>query len=135
MGALSLDLRERIVAVLRDDPMSTYPQVAARFSVSAATVERLWSKFCAGKNLAPRQSTGRTPKVKPEQYASFEALASSRTDWTLQSLAAAWQEETGVALSEATVYRVLSRIRFSHKKRAALPLSETKPSVSVSRNK
>ena len=129
MGALSLDLRERIVAALRDDPMSTYPQVAARFSVSVRTIERLWSKACAGESLAPRYSTGRTPKVTPDQWAAFEELAASRTDWTLQSLGTAWQEQTGVALSGATVSRHLARLRFSHKKRVASLPNETKPNA------
>ena len=137
MGALSLDLRERIVAVLRNDPQATYPQVAARFSVCAATVERLWGKFCAGESLSPKPNVGRTGmgKVTAGQYEAFEQLASSRTDWTLQSLADAWQEQTGVKLSQATVSRLLAHLRFSHKKSAGWLPSETKPSGSVSRKK
>jgi transposase len=39
--------------------------------------------------------------VIAEQHAAFEQLVASRIDWTLQSLAAAWQEQTGITLLEA----------------------------------
>ncbi len=138
MRALSLDLRERIAQVVQHDPMATYPQIAARFAVSVGTVERISRKLREGQSLVPKQGTGRRPKVAPEQMQAFEQLAASRTDWTLQSLADAWQEQEesgGVALSQATVSRMLAKIRFSHKKSAESPPRETKPSDKPSRSR
>lgn len=135
MRALSLDLRERIVAALEQDTLATYPQIATRFAVSVASVERLSRKQRERKSLVPGNSPGRTPKVTPEQQAAFEQLAASRTDWTLQSLAQAWQEQGGQPLSVATVSRTLRRLGFSYKKSAASPPNETPPSEPPSANK
>jgi transposase len=59
--------------------------------------------------------------VETEQQEAFAKLAASRTDWTLQTLAQAWQEQGGKALSQATNSRTLRRNGFSYKKSAALP--------------
>jgi transposase len=118
MKALSADLRERICDAIAHDALATYPDIAARFAVSLASVERLARKRREGRSLVPGVSTGRIPKVGPEQRAAFEQLAASRTKWTLRSLADAWQEQTGVTLSLTTVSRLLKQCDFTYKKRA-----------------
>lgn len=88
MKALSLDLRQRIAAAIEHDAMATYQNIADPLS----SVERIARKKRQGRSLAPA-----TPGTAPGQYAKvpyehspgFERLAPSRTDWTLQSLAAA----------------------------------------------
>jgi transposase len=124
MHSLSLDLRERIVAAL-DDPMDTYASIAARFSVSQATVERLSRKKREGTDLKPLVSPGRTPIVTPSEYADFERLVASRSDWTTESLAQAWTQQSGKAISDTTVGRLLHRFGFTHKKSPASPANET----------
>ncbi len=109
MRALSLDLRERIASALDSDPsdpLSAYAAVAARFAVSTASVERVSHKKRLGQSLAPGVSSGRPPLVTPDRHASFETLAASRTDWTLQSLAAAWDEKSGRAVAITTTHRL-----------------------------
>jgi len=120
MKALSLDLRQRIADAL--EAGQSQASVAQRFDVSLSSVERLARKKRHGHSLEPGKSPGKTPLVQQEQQHAFEQLAASRTDWTLQRLAHAWQQQAGgKALSQATVLRTLGRIGFAYKKRAASP--------------
>jgi len=126
MKALSLDLRQRIAHAIDHDTLDSYPKIADRFAVSLASVERIATRKRCGQSLAPGQSTGRKPKVTPEQYDAFECMVASRTDWTTTALADAWQERTGQGLSLSTVLRLLHRIGFSFKKSVRWLPSETK---------
>jgi transposase len=114
MKALSLDLRQRIADAL--DAGHSQASVARRFDVSLSSVERLARKKRHGHSLEPGKSPGKKPLIEPEQQPAFEQLAASRTDWTLQTLAAAWQQQGGKALSQATLSRTLRRLGFSYKK-------------------
>ena len=133
MKALSLDLRQRIAQAL--EAGQSPPSVAERFAMSLSSVERLARKKRQGRSLTPGTSPGKKPLVEPQQQHAFEQLAASRTDWTLQTLAAAWQQQGGKALSQATVSRTLRRIGFSYKKRAASLANETNTSVKSSTSK
>ena len=130
MKALSLDLRQRIADAL--DAAQSQASVAERFDVSLSSVERLARKKRGGHSLEPGKSPGKKPLVEPEQHEAFAQLAASRTDWTLQTLAQAWQEHGGKALSQATTSRTLRRSGFSFKKSAALPKSATQPNETPS---
>lgn len=126
--ALSLDLRQRIADALETG--QTQKDIAHRFAVSIPTVERIARRVREGRSLKPGHSPGRSPQVTKEQYQAFQDLARSRTDWTLQSLALAWQEQGGKPLCESTVWRTLKRIEFTFKKSAEslpseMPLNET----------
>jgi len=121
--SLSLDLRQRVVEALQNG--QTQRAVAERFAVSLSSVERLARKQSQGQSLHAGISTGRIPQIKTEQYQAFEALVRSRTDWTLQSIATAWQEQGGRPLSIATACRTLKRIQFAFKKSAVSLPNET----------
>ncbi len=117
--ALSLDLRQRIADAL--DTGQSQADVAQRFAVSLSSIERLARKKRHGHSLEPGKSPGKKPLVEQERQYAFEQLAASRTDWTLQTLADAWQQQGGKSLSLATVSRTLHRLGFSYKKSAASP--------------
>jgi transposase len=133
MRALSLDLRQRIAAAIAQsdrDLLTTYQDIADRFAVSVATVERLARKRREGKDLTPGVSTGRKPLVAPEQEGALAQLVASRPDWTLQELAEAWERQHGgERLSLSAMSRTLRRLGFTYKKRAASPASETRSSA------
>jgi transposase len=112
--ALSLDLRQRIADAL--DAAQSQASVAERFDVSLSSVERLARKKRHGHSLEPGKGPGKKPLVAPQQHEAFAQLAASRTDWTLHTLAQAWQEHGGRALSQATTSRTLRRNGFSFKK-------------------
>ena len=131
--ALSPDLRQRIADAL--EAGQSQASVARRFDVSLSSVERLARKKRQGRSLEPKKSPGKKPLIEHEQHSAFEQLAASRTDWTLHTLAHAWQEQGGKALSQATTSRTLRRIGFSFKKSAASPASATKPSEPPSASK
>ncbi len=128
--ALSLDLRQRVADALEGGQTQT--SIAQRFAVSLSSVERIARKRREGQTLEPGVPPGKKPLVEQEQQEAFAQLAVSRTDWTLQTLAQAWQEQGGKALSQATTSRTLRRNGFSFKKSAALPKSATKPSATPS---
>jgi transposase len=79
--------------------------------------------------------TGRKPKIPKEQLPQFEALAASKTDWTTQSLAEAWQEKTGTLVSLATVTRTLVKVAFVFKKNAASPRKGIRQNATNSGNR
>jgi len=128
--ALSLDLRQRIADAIEEGQTQT--SIAQRFAVSLSSVERIARKRREGHGLEPGVPPGKKPLVEREQHEAFAQLAASRTDWTLQTLAQAWQEQGGKALSQATTSRTLRRNGFSFKKSAALPKSATKPNETPS---
>ena len=128
--ALSLDLRQRIADALESGQTQT--NIAERFAVSRSSVERIARKRRTGQGLEPGLRPGKKPLVAQEQHEAFAQLAASRTDWTLHTLAQAWQEQGGKVLSQATTSRTLRRNGFSFKKSAALPKSATKPNETPS---
>ncbi len=131
MKPLSLDLRQRVAQALESG--ASQASLAQRFAVSLASVERIARKKRNQQSLTPKVSTGRKPRVAPEQHHAFAQLAASRTDWTLQTLAQAWQEQAGgTVLSQATTSRTLRRSDFSFKKSAVSPVSAMKPSATPS---
>ena len=133
MKPLSLDLRQRIADAL--DGKTSQVSIADRFAVSLSSVERLAKKKRQGLDLRPGVGTGRIPKIKKEQLPEFEELARSKTDWTAQGLAEAWQKETGTQVSVSTVTRTLGKVAFVFKKNAASPWSATKPNATSSGSK
>jgi transposase len=129
--ALSLDLRQRVADAI--DEGQTQTSIAQRFAVSLSSVERIARKRREGHGLEPGVPPGKKSLVAQGQHEAFGQLAASRTDWTLQTLAQAWQEQAGgKALSQATTSRTLRRTGFSYKKSAALPASATKPNETPS---
>ncbi len=138
MNALSLDLRQRIADALEHDAAAlptSQARIAQRFAVSLSSVERIARKKRQQESLAPKPSAGRKPLVRDAERDSLARLAASRTDWTLQTLVDAWQQQGGGVLSLATMWRTLGRAGFSHKKSAASLPKETRPNdkTSVSR--
>ncbi len=130
MKALSIDLRQRVADALEEGQTQT--SIAERFAVSVSSVERIARKKRAGQGLEPGVPPGKKPLVEREQQKAFAQLAASRTDWTLQTLAQAWQEQGGKALSQATTSRTLGHSGFSFKKSAVSPANATKPSAKPS---
>lgn len=118
MRAYSLDLRERIVAALKEG--QTEQQVAARFGVSPSTVTRYDRLDRNRQPLAARKATGPAFLLRPEQEPAFRQLVATRTDWTLETLRHAWQEHGasgGTLLSKSALQEHLQRLKLTHKKK------------------
>jgi len=128
MDAYSLDLRQRIVAALAAG--QTQKAVAERFCVSRASIQRYARRHREGRNLRREPIPGRTPKLRTEEHdALLRHLFQSVTDRTTAALSQAWQQETGQAISQPTIWRRLKALGLSFKKSVASPPSETRRSV------
>ena len=116
MRAYSLDLRQRVLEALESG--QSQPVVAQRFSISLSSVQRYARLHREQGHLSSKPSPGKARSVSAEQAPELEALVRSRTDWTLESLRAAWQQRTGRRLSTSALHRNLRWWGLSHKKSA-----------------
>jgi transposase len=56
-------------------------------------------------------------------------MLATQNDWTLESLARAWQQHSGKAISTSALHRNLHWLGYSYKKRVASPPSATQRSA------
>lgn len=122
MRAYSVDLRHRIVESLEKG--ATQEETAKRFCVSLSSVKRYYGQWKTRANLAPKPLPGRVPILKEEDRDEFVALVASKSDWTLDALALAWQERTGVKPTVSVLCDVCKRWQITRKKRVASPGKE-----------
>lgn len=115
MRAYSLDLRQRVVDALARG--QTQKAVAERFDISLSSVQRFARKWRERGDLSAKPSPGKARAVSGEQAPELQELVLSRTDWTLETLAQAWQERTGRRLSLSALQRNLKWQGLSLKKR------------------
>src|SRR5437016_1943273 len=114
--ALSTDLRQRIVASY--DPKTTScREVAERFSVGEASVNRFVNQFRRTGELAPRpHGGGPTSKLQEPELATLRVLVAEKSDRTRVELIAALAEKRGVRVSPATMGRALTALGLTRKK-------------------
>jgi transposase len=111
----SRDLRERALARLDvGDPVG---EVAALFGVHRTTLLR-WRRDRSRGTEPARRPRGRAPKIGPAERPRLAARVAGAPDATLREHCAAWEESTGVAVSEATMCRALRKAGLTLKKRA-----------------
>ena len=120
MSALSMDLRERIVAACAEG--ATQVSVARRFGVCAKTVQRLVARAARGE-LAPRPLPGRAPRLRLEEEEAFVSMVNESPDWTIDQLCVEWHKRSEVLLPRSTLFDHLKRLRGRFKKRVVLPPS------------
>jgi len=115
-AALSMDLRKRIVAAYADGG-ATQEEVAARFDVGVASVGRLWARHRDGESLAPKERTGRPPRLAEAIEEDLRALLEEEPDLPRWMYAERLSDRTGVSASVATVGRVLKKLGYTKKKK------------------
>jgi transposase len=117
--AHSIDLRERVLAAYTEGG-ATYEDVAARFCVGRATVNRWLRRHRETGSVAPKQHrSGNRPKVDEQGLQLLRELVDVRPDATLAELAAAYRERTDVKLAICMVHRALARLAVTRKKRSS----------------
>jgi transposase len=116
MNAYSKDLRIKALGAL--DRGMPRKEAASTFGVSLATLKRWLKRRREGKGIAPKPSPGRTPRVlaTPEQRRALWEQLEANHDPTLARQCALWEEETGVAVSVATMSRAVRRLGWTFKK-------------------
>ena len=130
MKPLSPDLRQRILDTLQGG--QTREQVAARFCVSLSSVQRLKRQWNQHQHLNPKPIPGRGKAIQEEQAAELKQIIATQNDWTLESLAQAWEQHTGKAISTSALHRNLHWLGYSYKKRIASPRNGTQRSALLS---
>lgn len=114
MRAYSTDLRERIVRVVADgQPMR---EAARRFGVSVSAVKRYVLRQQETGSLERKPIPGRPRAIRHEQEAILRARLEAEPDATVLEQCAWWAEHQGQAVSEATMWRALHRLGWTHKK-------------------
>ena len=124
--AYSQDLRERVWAAWQKGNESQ-ARVATRFGVSESFLRDLSERFRATGSVAAKpHGGGRRLAADPKTFARLEALVTKHNDLTYDE----YQRQLcakGVALSRATVGRMLLRLGLTRKKRRSKTM---KPAVS-----
>src|SRR5215469_3061433 len=124
MRAYSTDLKERLVrAVAEGQPMR---EAARRFGVAVTTVKRAVVQERATGALERTPIAGGPRRIGAKQEAILRARLEAAPDAILQEHCAWWAEQSGQQLSEATMWRAMRRLGWTHKKRHWQPASATR---------
>jgi len=124
MRAYSTDLKERLVrAVAEGLPMR---EAARRFHVAVNTVKRAVVQERETGSLERKPIPGYPRRIGPEREAVLRARLEAAPDATVLEHCAYWAEHQGQSLSEATMWRAMRRLGWTHKKRHWQPVSATR---------
>jgi transposase len=124
--ALSLNLRQRVVAEVRNEGLS-HRAAAARFKVSAASISRWRTLERQSGDLRPGPLGGDRRSGAVEAHAgtilrTFEA----RRDMTIEELRAELAGQ-GLRFGYGTLWRFFARHKLTRKKRPPMPPNRTAP--------
>jgi transposase len=124
MRAYSTDLGERIVRVVADgQPMR---EAARRLGVSVSVVKRYVVRQQERGSLVRSPIPGGPRKISREQEAILCARLEAEPDATVLEHCAWWAEHQGQQVSEATMWRAIRRLGWTHKKSRWQPVSATR---------
>jgi transposase len=113
MRAYSIDLKERLVrAVAAGQPMRA---VAGQLGVAVTTVKRAVVQWRATGSLARRPIPGGVRLIGPEHEPVLQERLEAAPDATVLDHCQWWAQTQGQALSEATRWRALRRLGWTHK--------------------
>ncbi len=124
MRAYSTDLKERLVrAVAEGQPMR---EAARRCNVCVTTVKRAVVQARETGSLERKPIPGYPRRSGPELEAALRARLEAASDATVLEHGAWWGEHYGQQLSEATMWRAIRRLGWTHKKKSWQPVSVTR---------
>ena len=124
MHAYSTDLKERLVrAVAEGLPMR---EAARRYHVAVTTVKRAVVQQRETGSLERKPIPGYPRRIGPEREAALRERLEAAPDATVLEHCAWWAEHHGQPLSEATMWRAIRRLGWTHKKRHWQPASATR---------
>ena len=124
MRAYSTDLKERLVRAVADgQPMR---EAARRFGVAVNTVKRAVVQERETGSLERKPIPGYPRRIGSEQEAALQARLEAAPHATVLEHCAWWAEQYGQQLSEATMWRAIRRLGWTHKKKSWQPASATR---------
>jgi transposase len=116
----SIDLRQRIVDAYNQDIMTTYGQVAERFSVSVSFVSSILRKYRNTGSVAPKIRQEQTPtKLSSEQLLALKGLIENDNDAILRELCITLEQKVNVKISVSTMGRMTQKLGTTVKKNTA----------------
>jgi transposase len=121
MRAYSVDLRQRVLAAL-ERGMARH-EVVTTFQVSLATLKRWLRLQRAAEDLTPKAPTGRQRTIASGHETALWAQLEAHADATLAEHTRLWNAAQGMAVSERTVSRAITRLGWTRKKRQWVPPS------------
>jgi transposase len=122
--ALSLDLRQRVMAAVRDEGLS-HRAAAARFQVSAASVSRWRALERQSGELRPGPLGGdRRSRVIEGHAETIRGIFQARRDMTVEELRIELASQ-GLRFGYGTLWRFFARHKLTRKKRPPMPPSRT----------
>lgn len=114
--AYSSDLRVRIIEDYLDG-RGTYQELADKYAVGVATVNRILRRVRESGDVGPRPpGGGNPPAIGPDQVKALGDLVAENSDATVQELTEAWRRRFGKKVSRSSMLRALHRFGFSVKK-------------------
>lgn len=116
MKTYPLEFRQKILECYYNVPLSQR-QLAQRFRVSLSWVQKLLKQYRETGEIKPKtHRCGRHFKLTQEQLISLSELIENNNDATLAELLELFREQTGIALSRATIGRMVLRLKMTRKK-------------------
>ena len=121
----SLDLRRRLVEAYLEKRSGTYEETAKLFGVGPATVSRNLRRFRESGDVEYKAIGGNNPRrvdlmwLKAHLEANPDARAIDRI--------AAWEQHSGVRVSETAMYDAIHACGWTHKKRRSWRASAIAP--------
>ena len=114
---LPIELRERIVAAY-DNNEGSYRELAARFMVGEATVNRLLARHRRTGRLEPDAMGGARHEyvIDERGMALIKSLLEDDPTWTREELRAELKETYDIEASVATIGRARRRLGFTRKR-------------------
>ena len=123
MAALSMDLRERILASY-DRGEGTREQIASRYRVSLGMVKKLIQQRRHSGDIAPRHHlSGRKPLILESHRNAMKEHLANKPDMTLEEL----HDGTGLSCTLPAIHYALASMDLTYKKRRSAPASRTAP--------
>lgn len=115
MRAYSVDLRERVIAMIETSEFSQ-PQIASYFKISLGTVENWWRRWRETGTLTPTVVTPGPERTLKACAETIRTLVQKQPDATLQELCDAVQAQQQVAASPSMMARELRLLHLPRKK-------------------
>jgi transposase len=123
MRAYSTDLKERLVRAVADgQPMR---EAARRFGVAVTTVKRAVVQARETGSLERKPIPGCPRRIGAEEEAALQARLEAAPNATVLEHCAWWAEHYDQQLSEATMWRAIHRLGWTHKKKRWQPVNVT----------
>ncbi len=115
MKAYSLDLRERVIALIQAGELSQ-PQIAEQFHISLGTVENWWRRWRETGTLAPHPFAGGAPRTLAACAAVIRAAIAQQPDATLTELCDQVRTKAGIRATRSMMCRELQILKLPRKK-------------------